>query len=398
MSQPLTFLFLANYVKGRSFLEECRAQGVRTVLVSKVELKDKSWPDCIDEIFFVENLEQTDNLLNAVCYLARERNFDAVIPLDDYAVETAAFLREHMRIPGMGASTAHYFRDKLAMRMQAEEAGLQIPQFVHTLNDRKIAEYMERVPGPWFIKPRSEAGSVQIKKCYKPSEVWDWLEHLGDRRSHFLMEAYILGQVFHVDSIVFNDKVLFAAPHRYWRPPFDVWNGGGIFLSQTVPDFDQAYKPLLETNKACIKAMGLPYGVTHVEFIRHEETGELYFLELAGRVGGAHIDRLVDGEAGLDLWREWARVEIAQVQGKKYKVKRSHSYNGGILLCLSKQQAPELSFFSDQEVFWKMGEDYHAGVIVRSKDFDRVTDLMNRYRLKIEADILAVAPPTAKPA
>ena len=221
MSQPLTFLFLANYVKGRSFLEECRAQGVRTVLVSKVELKDKSWPDCIDEIFFVENLEQTDNLLNAVCYLARERNFDAVIPLDDYAVETAAFLREHMRIPGMGASTAHYFRDKLAMRMQAEEAGLQIPQFVHTLNDRKIAEYMERVPGPWFIKPRSEAGSVQIKKCYKPSEVWDWLEHLGDRRSHFLMEAYILGQVFHVDSIVFNDKVLFAAPHRYWRPPAD---------------------------------------------------------------------------------------------------------------------------------------------------------------------------------
>lgn len=399
MSKQLTFLFIANYVKGAAFLEECKTHGINTVVVSKAELKGERWPDTIDELFFVKSLDETDELIRAISYLARTREFDAVVPLDDYAVEVAAQMREHLRSPGMGVTTAHYFRDKLAMRMQAQEAGLNVPEFVHVLNNQRMADYMERVPGPWMIKPRSEAGSVQIKKCHTPEEVWEWVEQLGDRRSHFLMEAYVKGQVFHVDSVVFGDKVKYAAPHRYWNPPFDVWNGGGIFQSQSVADFDGVHDDLLKQNEAVIKAMGLPYGVTHAEFIQSEADGKLYFLELAARPGGAHIDHLVRAQSGIDLWQEWARVQIAQVQSKKYKLKvPKKTKHGGILLCLSRQAEPDLGLFPDSEVFWKMGEDYHVGVVIRSDNYDRVTELMSEYQQRIEDDVLAVRPPTAKPA
>ena len=45
-------------------------------------------------------------------------------------METAATLREHLRIPGMGLTTMRYFRDKLAMRMRALDRNVRVPDFV----------------------------------------------------------------------------------------------------------------------------------------------------------------------------------------------------------------------------------------------------------------------------
>jgi biotin carboxylase len=398
MSQQLTFLCLANYLKGLSFLEECRRLDLRTIVITNAKLKNEAWPECIDEIFFVHDLADTLELSKAVSYLAKTRQIDVIVPLDDYAVETAASLREHLRLPGMGESTARYFRDKLAMRIQAREAGLNVPDFVHLLNRDRVDEFLQSVEGPWLIKPRSEAGSVQIKKCYEASDIWKWADTLGDREAWHLIEAFLPGEVFHVDSIVFDNKVLFSAPHRYWRPPFDVWNGGGIFMSQSVPSFDEVYHDLLEANAAAIKAMGLPYGVTHVEFIRSKADGKLYFLELASRVGGAHIDHLVEAQTGVDLWREWARVEAAFARGEQYTVQTTPQLHGGILLCLSRQCEPDLSVYHDPEVCWRLGEGYHAGLVIASENFDRVTQLMTSYRDRFHEEIVAVAPPTDKPA
>jgi hypothetical protein len=56
------------------------------------------------------------DIQHAISYLARSRKIDRIIPLDDYDVLTAAAIREHTRIPGMGQTTARRFRDKLAMR------------------------------------------------------------------------------------------------------------------------------------------------------------------------------------------------------------------------------------------------------------------------------------------
>jgi nitrous oxide reductase accessory protein NosL len=64
--------------------------------------------------------------------------------LDDFDVEKAATLREHLRIGGMGETTARYFRDKLAMRMKAREAGINVPDFVGILIMTASANILRR--------------------------------------------------------------------------------------------------------------------------------------------------------------------------------------------------------------------------------------------------------------
>ena len=82
--------------------------------------------------------------------------------LDDFDVETAAALREHLRVPGMGDTTARYFRDKLAMRLKALEAGIPVPDFVPAINHDDLRTFMANVPGPWLLKPRLSASALGI--------------------------------------------------------------------------------------------------------------------------------------------------------------------------------------------------------------------------------------------
>src|SRR5712671_1648940 len=165
----MTILCIAGYEKGHDFLREAKRQGAYVILVTSESLKDKAeWPmESIDEIYYMPDpnheWNRTDTL-HGVCHLARTRVIDRLVPLDDFDLEMAAFLREHLRLPGMGETTTRYFRDKLAMRMRAAEAGLRIPDFVHLLNYDRIREFTEHVPPPWVVKPPMMAGAIGIKK------------------------------------------------------------------------------------------------------------------------------------------------------------------------------------------------------------------------------------------
>src|SRR5258708_13401844 len=222
----MTILCLASYDKGHDFIRECKRQGCTVLLLSSLSIKDKAqFPaDSIDEIFYMPDDEHKwdrTQTINAVSYLARTRVLDRIVPLDDFDVEVAAMLREHLRVPGMGETTAHYFRDKLAMRMKAREEGLLVPDFIHVLNHAALREFMERVPGPWVLKPRSMAGALGIKKVHHEHEFWPLIEALGDLQSHYLLERFIPGDIFPVDTIIYENQVPFAIATTYPRPPFD---------------------------------------------------------------------------------------------------------------------------------------------------------------------------------
>ncbi|MBX3168886.1 MAG: ATP-grasp domain-containing protein [Candidatus Eremiobacteraeota bacterium] len=390
----ITFLCLASYYKGAAFMEEARRQGCRVLLLTIEKLKGEPWPHhALDDIFYMPELNKYPDIIRAVSYLARQTKIDRIIPLDDYDVETAARLREHLRVPGMGDTTARHFRDKLAMRVQARDEGVPVPDFVHVLNHGQVDAFMKRCPAPWVLKPRSEAGSVGIKKLHHAQEVWDTIASLGDLQSYYLMEQYVAGDVYHVDSIVYDRKILFSQAHRYGIPPFNVWNHGGVFSTKSLDKEAPELGGLLAVNDQVIRAMGLVRGVTHAEFIRGAD-GQLYYLEMAARVGGANIDVLVDKATGVNLWAEWVKLELANFHGQPYKPPKRAFGHAGLMLCLSKQAEPDLSHYDDADVVWKLKKDHHAGLIVNSRSAQRRDELMNRYLEQMGYDFLAIAPPT----
>src|SRR5262249_1942983 len=163
------------------------------------------------------------------------------------------------------------------------------------------------VPGPWVLKPRSSASAIGIKKVSAEDELWPLLDALGDEQSFHVLEKFVPGEVYHVDSITDDREVLFAAVSKYGAPPMAVAHEGGVFTTKLIPGKSKDATELQTLNKDLIKALGLVRGVTHAEFIKAAEDGEFYFLEIAARVGGANIAETVEAASGLNLWAEWAK-------------------------------------------------------------------------------------------
>ena len=192
---------------------------------------------------------------------------------------------------------------------------MRVPDFVPVVNHDDIHYYLEHVSGPWVLKPRQEASAIGIKKIHAADELWPLLEQLGDKQSSFLLEQFLSGEVYHVDSVVSENEVVFANVSKYGKPPMNVAQGGGVFTTFTVQRGSDADSSLRQINRDLIAALGLLRGVAHAEFIHAHADGQFYFLECAARVGGAYINEMVEAATGINLWREWARIEVAGGDG-----------------------------------------------------------------------------------
>ncbi len=397
MPEPLTLLCLASFFKGVAFIQTARQLGCKVIVVAKESFKDEDWPrESIDEIYFMPDLSKRPDITYAVSYLARSHALDQIIALDDYDVETAGHLREHLRLPGMGDSLARHFRDKLAMRTQARAGGLLVPEFTGVFNHDRLREFMSRVQPPWLLKPRSEASSMGIKKIEHPDQLWPLLDQLGDQQSFFLLEQFIPGDVFHVDGLVNDGAVLFASASQYRLPPMSVYQGGGVFVTRTLDRASAESEALIALNRQLLKTLGMVRGATHAEYIKANADGRLYFLECAARVGGANIAEAVQFASGINLWSEWAKIEVAHLRGGVYQLPDPHDGYAGVINCLARQEWPDLSAYNDPEVIWKMNKKQHAGLIVASPDAARVESLLDSYSQRFANDFLAVLPPLDK--
>ncbi len=192
------------------------------------------WPrEALEEVVTMPAGLTREQIINTVSWMAR-----------------GAALRPHRcarRIrPGNGGagSRAHAHSghgrhgDGLLSRQAGHAHGaLETPafwcrSFAACLNyDEVCARTWPSVPSPWLLKPRSEASALGIRKIHEPEQLWRALDELGDRQSHFLMEQFVPGDIFHVDSIVSERKVVFSVVHQYGRPPMQVMHEGGVFYN-----------------------------------------------------------------------------------------------------------------------------------------------------------------------
>jgi biotin carboxylase len=398
-TRPLNVVCLATYFKGVDFIRECKSRGCQVVLITKEKMLGEDWPrESLDDLIALPNDAGPDLFVHLVSLMARQTKIDRIVALEEFDVITAAQIREHFLLSGMCGATARLFRDKLAMGAKAKEAGINVPDFVPLLNHDEVRDFLDRVPPPWVIKPRSDVSAIGIKKGQEPGDVWraidelDRRERLRERSTHHLLSRFISGDVFHVDSLVSNARVIFAGANKYGRPPMDVAHKGGAYISHTIPLGTEDEKQLFAINRKLLKTLGLETGAAHAEFIKSAADGEFYFLEVAARVGGAYIADVLEAASGINLWREWAKLELADEPSTKKLSPRRREY-AGIVLSLAKQEYPDTSGYDDPEVVYRVKKKHHVGLIVRSKKFERVLDLLTQYATRFAQDFEAVLPP-----
>ena len=403
INRPLNIVCLATYFKGTDFIRECKAHGCHVVLVTKEKVLSDDWPrESLDDLIAVPNDAGPALFIDLLAFLARRMKIDRVIALEEFDVVTAALMREHLCLPGLSSSGAKVFRDKLSMAVHSQHAGINVPEFVPLVNAEEVDDYMKRVPSPWVIKPRSDVSAIGIRKVSEPDEVWRAIdemnerENLRERASYYVLARFVAGEVFHVDSVVNDGKVVFAGTNQYGRPPMQVAHQGGAYVSHTLARGSADERTLLSINKKLIRALGLERGATHAEFIKSDADGKFYFLEIAARVGGAYIADVLEAASGVNLWREWARLEI--VDGKaSARITPPRKEYAGIILSLAKQEYPDTSAYVEDEIIHRVKKRHHAGLIVRAPRLERVNELLDDYGRRFVEDFVAVAPPPERP-
>ena len=398
----LSILCIATYFKGQEFMRANKELGNTVYLITDQKLEHADWPrEAIDDIFFLDSPsndpDDLEQMILGLAHAMRSRQIDRVIALDDFDVEKAALIRETFRIDGMGQTTARYFRDKLAMRMRAQAAGIRVPAFSAVFHDETITNFLQSTEAPWLVKPRSEASATGIKKVHSLDEAWQVIHALGDKRHQYLIEQFRPGRVYHVDSLSVAGEVVFSRASQYLATPMEVAHGGGVFRTMTLPADGTDAPELYEINGRVLKAFGMNYSASHAEYIRSDHDGELYFLETSSRVGGAHIAELVEAASGVNLWREWAKIETAMAQQEAYVPPVDTPQQAGLIVSLARQQHPDHSVFTDPEIWWRMNKEHHVGLIIRSNDRTRIQTLLDDYMHRIYADFHASAPVPDKP-
>jgi biotin carboxylase len=384
---------MTSFHKGAEFLSEARAAGARVLVLTVEKLRAAEWPRAdIDELFFMPELYNREHVINAVSYLARSEHISRIVPLDEFDVEMAATLREHLRVPGMNESTTRFFRDKLAMRIQADAAGVRVPAFTRTFPYDDVRAFLASVPPPWVLKPRMEASAVGIKKLSEAEAVWRAFDALGDAQSRHLIEQFVRGEVYHVDSIVVDGRLVLCEKHQYHRPPFEVYHGGGLFRTSTLARGSADDALLERLTQALATGLGIEIGILHTEYIRGTDDGQFYFLETAARVGGAYISDMVEAATGVNLWREWARLEIAAANGEPYEARPARAQYGGVLLSLARQPWPDTAAYNDPEIVHRVHKEHHAGFVLRSDHHERIVELLDSYGMRFLNDFAASMP------
>src|SRR5262245_14785754 len=399
----LTFLCVATYFKGDAFLREAKQHGCTVLLLTSDRLANDAWPrESIDEIHSIPRDADDRLIKRTVDAIARRRRIDRIAALDDFDVEMGAMLREHLQVPGMGRTTASRFRDKLAMRMKAKSLGIAVPEFAPVFNDEDVNAWAARVAPPWVLKPRSSAAAIGIRKVASHDEMWRALHAAGDDRSNCVLEQFVPGDVYHVDSIVWNGEVAFAVAFKYGRPPMQIAHEGGIFITRRLADDSEEGRALLALNRRLQDGLGLRRGVSHTEFIRasgadaDRPDGGLVFLETSARVGGAFIVDTIEAGTGINLWREWAKIEVAGEHGS-YRVPPHRDDHSGIVLSLARQETPDMSPYVDAEIATRIRKHHHAGLILSSPDPQRIEALIADYTERFYRDFVPTAPPPDRP-
>lgn len=392
---------LSSYYKGYDFIEEMNKLGNTVILVTSNSLKEKKWPwASIKEVYYMDDLEPSvwnmDYLVEGFSHLMKTHKVDAVIALDDFDVEKAALVREIFRIPGMGQTTHRYFRDKLAMRQMAKDSGIKAPEFSSIFNDEIVNAFANNNPAPWVLKPRSEASATGIMKIKSGEELWEVIEKLGNRRHYYLLETFKPGDVYHVDSLVFQKEIVFTSCAQYLSPPMEVSHEGGVFRTKTLRRYSEEFKALEAANTKVLKSFGLVNGATHTEFIRGKTDGEWHFLETSSRVGGAHISDMVEASSDVNLWREWARIENALLKNINYKVPELTHFSAGLIIALANEKNPDYEVFQCEEVSKFLPLNHHVGIVYKSDSHEKVEQRLDEAAEMITKVYLNIIPPNSK--
>jgi len=237
---------------------------------------------------------------------------DRLIVFAEGLQDVAAQLRDEFGIPGNGVETNRLGRNKLLMKQKVAAAQLRAPRYQAASADQSAAAllFAEQNGYPLILKPVDGQSSAGVLKIENQQHLQTAIAAIPPGVSHDL-EEFIDGVLFHVDGLIdAAGQVVFVVPSRYINPCFDFSLGaplGAIMLDPTTA----LYHDVCRFSVSCLQAIGLKACPFHLELFQKSD-GELVFLEVGARVGGADVPYVIHRTCGVNLFSEWIKMILGQ--------------------------------------------------------------------------------------
>ena len=196
-----------------------------------------------------------------------------------------------------------------------------------------------------------EASALGIRRIEEPEQLWRMLDDLGDEQSHYLLEQFVPGDIFHVDSIVSECEVKFQAVHQYGRPPMQVMHEGGVFTTRTVDRESRDCKELTALNAAWRRRWAWCAASPMPSTFARMPMAATTFLKLRPGWAARLLPNWWRLATGVNLWREWARLEVGQPSRRGLRAAGfSFETYAGSVLCLAQTAEPDTAGFDAPEI------------------------------------------------
>lgn len=222
---------------------------------------------------------------------SRSDGYEKLLSLSEFGMLQSWHVRQHLGLDGPSLERIERVRDKVSMKRALADSGIRHPRF------EEAPSTCEALPwsGRTVIKPRQGASSegVTIHDSARQALAAYW--RLADRRD-FQLEEYVDGDILHADGLVSDGALIEVAISRYVNKPVQYLDGVPLASGQ-LADPHGRYRDFAER---VVKALEIESGCIHLEFFETGD-GELVFLEVANRMGGAGVGNAHERHSGVHL-------------------------------------------------------------------------------------------------
>lgn len=220
-----------------------------------------------------------------------ERRIDAVMTEQtDFAVPLVAQVAAELGLKGLPPDVARAAMHKGSMRECAAAAGIRQPAFRVCRSVEEAIRAVAELGLPVFCKPADGQSSRGVSRINEASDsaIQEAFEraHAASQVGETIFEQFIDGTEATVEGFVVDGRpttLAISDKEHYADLP-------GVARTLTWPgNFSpEIAERIARASEATVRALGIPFGITHGEFLIDAQ-GEPWLVEMAARGGGTRI-------------------------------------------------------------------------------------------------------------
>lgn len=287
----------------------------------------------------------------------------------DVAVASAAAVAERCQLPGIGVEVAKRATNKKLMRDACAEAGIPIPKYRCVESAQEAVDAAKEIGLPVVVKPTDSQSSKGVAKVWNLGDIPLWFDHAvrESREAKVLVEEMLAGIESSVEAYMHKGQVftLGICEKIKSSPPFSF----DTRLLYPATFSDETMAELKRVNEQVVRAIGIPFGITHAEYIVTPKG--VYLLEVAARGCGAGVaSLLIPAMTGFNP----IEARIKDAIGEAQSAPNLQSTRNGLLefLMLPRGQIESISGLTEaRNIPGVVAADYFV------KPGDRIKDIEN---------------------